>query len=198
VFSRSKLSDDVERLRARYADRGFFSASVRPRTDVDPDNLTVDCMFEVEKGELYFVDSVDVAGNTRTRDEVVRRELSVVERELYSAAEVERSKARVQRLGFFEEVSVETKQLGDNRVGVQVDVVERPTGSFSFGAGVGSQDGFLLNGSIRQDNLFGMGYGLNMNADRGSRNQRAGLRFSDPRFRGTAAALSTGFTYSST
>ena len=198
VFSRSTLSDDVERLRARYADRGFFSASVRPRTDVDPDTLTVDCMFEVEKGELYFVDSVDVAGNTRTRDDVVRRELGVVEGELYSAAEVERSKARVQRLGFFEEVTMETKQLDNNRVGVSVDVVERPTGSFSFGAGVGSSDGFLLNGSIRQDNLFGMGYGLNMNADLGSRNQRAGLRFSDPRFRGTVAALSTGFTYSST
>jgi outer membrane protein insertion porin family len=76
-------------------------------------------------------------------------------------------------------------------------VVERPTGAFSFGAGFGSTDGFLLNGSIRQDNLFGKGYGLNLTADLGSRNQRASFRFSDPFVFGTPAAFGTGYSFSS-
>ena len=75
VFSRSVLSDDVERLRAYYADRGFFEANISPRTDVDPDALLVASTFEVEKGTLFFIDRIEVRGNTRTRDQVVRREL---------------------------------------------------------------------------------------------------------------------------
>jgi outer membrane protein insertion porin family len=196
VFNRSMLSDDVERLRLHYADLGYFSAEVRPRTDVDPNDLTVDCVFEAEKGELYFVDKIDVSGNTRTRDDVVRRELSLVEGELYSAEALRRSQARVRRLGFFEEVNIEPRQVSDGKVAIDVDVVERPTGAFSFGAGFGSTDGFLLNGSIRQDNLFGKGYGLNLQADLGSRNQRASFRFSDPFVFGTPAAFGTGYSFS--
>jgi outer membrane protein insertion porin family len=196
VFNRSMLSDDVERLRLHYADLGYFSAEVRPRTDVDPNNLTVNCVFEAEKGNLYFVDRIDVAGNTRTRDDVVRRELSLVEGELYSAEALRRSQARVRRLGFFEEVNIEPREVEGGKVAIDVDVVERPTGAFSFGAGFGSTDGFLLNGSIRQDNLFGKGYGLNLQADLGSRNQRASFRFTDPFLAGTPIALGTGYSFS--
>lgn len=192
IFRRSTLTDDVERLQTHYADRGFFFAKVSPRTRVDPEALRVDCLFEVEKGDLYFVDRIDVHGNTRTRDQVVRRELSVAEGELYSAAALQRSKARVRRLGFFEEVTLEPRPLDEpHRVGVDVEVVERPTGTFSFGAGVGSTDGFLVNASIRQENLLGKGYGLVANADVGSRAQTMFLRFSNPYAFGTNASYST-------
>jgi len=197
IFNRSMLSDDVERLRLYYSDLGYYKAEVLPRTEVDPDTLTVRCVFEAEKGDLFFVDKIAVQGNTRTRDDVVRRELSLVEGELFSEAALRRSRARVQRLGFFEEVTVESRAVSDDRVAIDVGVVERPTGSFSFGAGFGSTDGFLLNGSIRQDNLFGKGYGLNLQADLGSRNQRASLNFTNPFFRGTAASLGTGLNFSS-
>ena len=136
VFSRSVLSEDVERLRAYYADRGFFDARINPRTDVDPDARTVASTFEVEKGDLFFIDRIEVRGNTRTRDQVVRRELGVSEGELYSAQAVRRSEARVRRLGFFEEVTIDARQLDTaRRLALAVEVVERPTGSFSFGAG---------------------------------------------------------------
>jgi outer membrane protein insertion porin family len=191
VFNRSTLSEDVERLRAHYADMGFFSAKVQPRTQVDDTELTVTCRFEVEKGGLYFVDRVDVHGNTRTRDQVVRRELGVVEGELYSANALARSRARVQRLGFFEEVEMDAKPLDEeNLVQVDVGVVERPTGSFSFGAGFGSTDGFVVNSSVRQDNLFGMGYGLNASVDLGSRNNNMFIRFTDPYFLNSPTSLS--------
>ncbi|MEE9280856.1 MAG: outer membrane protein assembly factor BamA [Myxococcota bacterium] len=190
VFNRSVLSDDVERLRSYYADRGFFEARINPRTDVDPDAVTVSSTFEVEKGDLFFIDRIEVRGNTRTRDQVVRRELGVAEGELYSADAVRRSEARVRRLGFFEEVTMNARPLDEpQKLALAVEVVERPTGSFSFGAGVGSTDGFLVNGSISQENLFGQGRAVTASADLGSRTRNLFLRYLEPYAFGTAATL---------
>ena len=194
VFSRSTLTDDVERVRFRYTDRGFYAAEVHPRTNVDPDALTVDLVFEVEKGELFFVDWIEVAGNTRTRDDVVRRELNMDEGGLYSYGALERSKARVRRLGYFEEVNVEAEETPEGNLGLVVDVVERPTGSFSFGAGFGSVDGLLLTASIRQDNLMGRGYSLGASIDVGSSRRFGTLRFSNRALFGSPAAFAVAAT----
>jgi outer membrane protein insertion porin family len=192
VFSRGVLSDDVERLEGYYQDHGFFDAKVSPRTQVKTEDLSIDVSFEVEKGGLFFVDSIDVHGNTRTRDAVVRRELSLAEGELYSRHALRRSQRRVRRLGFFEEVEVEPRRTDEpGRVALDVDVVERPTGAFSFGAGVGSTDGFVITASVRQDNLFGHGRAVNASADVGSRNSRVFVSFVEPYVFGTAARLST-------
>ena len=191
VFSRSTLTSDVDRLRGYYADRGFFDAAVNPITNVDPEKKEIATSFDVKKGELYFVEGIDVNGNTRTADSVVRRELSIGEGELYSASALARSKMRVQRLGYFEEVEIQAKPTDvPNRVGMSIDVVERPTGSFSFGAGVGSVDGFVVSGSIRQDNLFGTGRSLSAGADLGSVNRSYYVRFVEPYLFNSAAALS--------
>ena len=199
TFNRSVLSDDVERLQGYYADQGYYFAKVTPRTRVDADERVVDCAFEVEKGDLFFVDRIEVRGNTRTRDEVVRRELSLDEGALYSASALERSRARVRRLGFFEEVEIEPRQVDEpQHLSLDVEVVERPTGTFSFGAGFGSTDGFLLNSALRQDNWFGRGYGLNLVADLGTQNQNAFVRFSNPYLMGTLVSLSTSFRASDT
>lgn len=192
VFRRSAMTTDVEQLQTHYADRGFFFANVDPLTRVDPDTQTVDCSFQVEKGDLYFVDRIEVHGNTRTRDTVVRREIALGEGELFSADALDRSRARVRRLGFFEEVNVEAKPADDSRrLNLDVDVVERPTGTFSFGAGFGSTDGFLLNASIQQENLFGRAYGLAASADLGQDNQSAYLAFSNPAWFGSSLSFST-------
>jgi outer membrane protein insertion porin family len=190
VFSRSKLTGDVDRLRGFYGDRGFYDASVNPITQVDPEKLTVACNFEVKKGELYFVDGIDLHGNTRTADTVVRRELSIAEGDMYSAAAVAISKQRVQRLGYFEEVEIAAKPSDEpHRVAVAVDLVEKPTGSFSFGAGFGSVDGFIISGSVRQDNLLGTGRSLSAGLDLGSINKSFYLRFVEPYVFGTAGSL---------
>ncbi len=191
VFSRSKLTGDVDRLRSFYGDRGFYDASVNPITQVDPEKLTVACNFEVKKGELYFVDGIDLHGNTRTADTVVRRELSIAEGDLYSAAAVQLSKQRVQRLGYFEEVEIAAKPSDEpHRVAMNVDLVERPTGSFSFGAGFGSVDGFIISGSVRQDNLFGTGRSLSAGLDLGSINRSFYVRFVEPYVFNSVASLS--------
>jgi outer membrane protein insertion porin family len=195
VFSRGTLSDDVERLKGYYQDRGFFDAAVDPATQVKPEDLTVDVTFEVEKGGLFFVDAIDVNGNTRSRERLVRRELSLAEGELYSRDAVQRSQRRVRRLGFFEDVQIEPRRLdAPGRVALDVDVTERATGSFSFGAGVGSIDGFVVTGSLRQDNLFGTGRAMNASVDLGSQNSRAFISFIEPYAFGTAASFSTTFS----
>ncbi|MBW2414456.1 MAG: outer membrane protein assembly factor BamA, partial [Deltaproteobacteria bacterium] len=196
IFSRSALSDDVEAVRSRYANRGFYEARVRPRTDVDPDLRTIDVVFEVEKGDLFFVDWIRVSGNQRTRDDVVRREMGIAEGDLFSDRALQRSRVRVRRLGYFEEVSLDTEQTEPGKLGVTLDVVERQTGSFSLGAGFGSTDGFLLNASVSQQNLWGKGYSLTVNADLGTNNQFGFVSFTDPSFRGSAASMSVSGRYS--
>jgi outer membrane protein insertion porin family len=192
VFSRGTLSDDVERLKGYYQDRGFFDASVNPATQVKPDDLSVDVTFEVEKGGLFFVDQIQVNENKRTRERVIRRELSIAEGELYSREAVQRSQRRVRRLGYFDDVQIEPRRLDEpGRVALDVDVTERATGSFSFGAGVGSIDGFVVTGSLRQDNLFGTGRAMNASVDLGSQNSRAFVSFIEPYAFGTAASFST-------
>ena len=162
-----------------------------PITNVDPEKKQIATSFEVKKGELYFVEGIDVNGNMRTADTVVRRQLAIGEGELYSAQAIAKSKQRVQRLGYFEEVEVQAKPTDvPNRVAMSVDVVERPTGSFSFGAGVGSVDGFIVSGSITQENLFGTGRSLSAGVDMGSQNHNYYVRFVEPYVFDTAASLS--------
>ena len=183
VFNRSALNDDIEALEHQYTDRGFYAAKVEPLTRVADAEETVDVVFEVEKGPLYFLRELDISGNTNTVDSVVRREMQMVEGELYSARAVDISKRRVEVLGFFEEVNIEPR-LTDypDQLSLDLKVVERPTGSLSFGAGYSSRDGFVLSGSVTQTNLFGRGYGGSVSADFGNYSDRYFLSFSDPYF----------------
>jgi outer membrane protein insertion porin family len=191
-FDRSALTADVESLAGHYRDRGFFSANVEPQTAVRPDELEVDVTFAVAKGPLYFVREIDVSGNTTTVDPVIRREMRLVEGELYSARAVRASQTRLERLGFFEEVNFEPRQTDQpEQLDLDVKVVEKPTGSISFGAGVSSQDGFVVSGSLAQTNLFGRGYGAQLGGDIGGETDRFFLSFTDPYFLGSEWSLST-------
>ncbi len=192
VFDRSQLTRDVERLEANYTDQGFFLARVSPLTDVDDQGRVVDVSFQVEKGPLYFIREIDVAGNTTTVDPVIRREMRVVEGQLYSARALGLSEGRIRRLGYFEEVNFETQPTDDpEELDIDVQVVERPTGSLSFGAGFSSQDRFVLTGSLSQSNLFGRGYGVSLSADIGGRSDRFFFSFTDPYFLGTDFSLTS-------
>jgi outer membrane protein insertion porin family len=189
VFNRSHLTSDVEDLERYYTDRGFFYASVSPRTDLK-DDLTVDVTFDVQKGDLHFIREIDVSGNTATRDEVVRREMRVVEGQLYSARAVNRSRDRVKRLGFFEDVEFEANPTDyQEQLDLDVKVVERPTGSLSFGVGFSTQDRLVVSGAVTQTNLFGRGYGITAVVDYGERNSRFYLSFFDPYLLGTEWSL---------
>jgi len=190
VFNRNALTTDIEALRTHYTERGFFLADVTPLSDLNEEDLTVDVIFQVEKGPLYFIREIGISGNTRTVDSVVRREIPIVEGQLYSSRAVTIARARLQRLGFFEEVELRPEQPDDPlAIDIDVAVVERPTGSFSFGAGYSSGNSFTLQGSLAESNLFGRGYGLNVNANVGFDNQQYYLQFTDPYFLGSNFSL---------
>ena len=192
IFNRSSLTADVEDLERYYTDRGFFYASVSPRTNLEESDLTVDVAFDVQKGDLHFIREIDVTGNTNTVDEVVRREMRVVEGQLYSARGVNRSRDRVKRLGFFEDVEFEAKATDyQEQLDLDLKVVERPTGSLSFGVGYSTQDSIVVSGSISQSNLFGRGYGVNAVIDYGSRNSQFYLSFYNPYLLGSEFSLRT-------
>ncbi len=191
IFNRTFLTQDVEGLQRHYTDRGFFLAEITPLTDLSQEDLTIDVVFRVERGPLYFIREVGISGNTRTVDAAVRREVPIVEGQLYSSRAIEIARVRLQRLSFFEEVELRPEPTDDPQlIDLEVEVVERPTGSFSFGAGFSSQDSFVLTGSLSESNLFGRGYGLNLTADLSFRSQRIYAQFSDPYFLGSDFSLS--------
>jgi outer membrane protein insertion porin family len=192
IFNRTFLTKDVEGLQKYYTDRGFFLADVTPLMNRSEKDLTVDVVFQVAKGPLYFIREVGISGNTRTVDSVIRREVPLVEGQLYSSRAIEVARARLQRLNFFEEVELRPEPTDDpQQIDLEVEVVERPTGSFSFGAGYSSQDAFILTGSLSESNLFGRGYAVNLTADVSFRSQRFYMQFSDPYFLGSDFSLST-------
>lgn len=191
VFSRSSLTSDVEVLEAHFTDRGFYFANVDPVTKTNQEDLTVDVQFGVEKGPLYFVRNIEVKGNSRTIDPVIRREVRLVEGQLYSARALQVSSERIRRLGFFEDVAFEPKTTEDpSQLDLDVNVVERPTGAFSFGAGFSSADNFIFTASLSQSNLFGRGYGANISADIGGNSSRYFVSLTDPYFLGSTFSFS--------
>ncbi len=192
VFSRSKLNTDLQTLESHYTDRGFFMAQVRPLTAVDEDAKRVDVDYSVQKGSLYFLREIDVTGNQTTVDPVVRREVRLVEGQLYSARALDLSKRRIQGLGYFEEVNFEPRQTDfENQLDLDVKVVEKPTGSLSFGAGVSSRDGFVVSGAVADSNLLGRGLAASIGGDLGGESERFFINFAWPYFLDSNWGLST-------
>ncbi len=192
VFNRSHLNDDIAALTEHYQDRGFYFAQVTPLSNLSQSTEQVDVAFDVRKGPLYFIRRIELGGNSVTIDPVVRREIPIAEGQLYSQRKVQLARQRVERLGYFEEVDFQIEPTdAPDQLDLKVSVVERPTGSFSFGAGYSSQDGVIVTGSLSQANLFGRGYAANVSIDYGSRSQRFFINLADPYFLGSTYSLST-------
>lgn len=183
IFSRSVLRTDIFTLTDVYADKGYAFANVNPLTKTDPDKKIVDLTFDMEKGELVYIERINVAGNPKTRDKVIRREMRVSEAELFSATGMKRSKQQLMNLGYFEEANIATtKGSSSNKLNVSVDVKEKPTGTFSIGGGYSSLDGFIGQGSIQQANFLGLGLKANVSASIGGNSQTYAIGLTDPYF----------------
>ncbi|MBM4255235.1 MAG: outer membrane protein assembly factor BamA [Deltaproteobacteria bacterium] len=183
MFKASMLRDDVFRLTGYFSDQGFAFVNVEPETNVRPETKTVDVNYRVDKGPEVYVDRVEIAGNTKTRDKVIRRELRIEEQGLFSASGLQMSKERVQRLGFFEDVNVATQRGPRNDLlNVLVDVKEAQTGAFSVGAGFNSSTSIIGTARIQENNLFGRGQQLVLGASLGTRYKNSMLSFYDTYF----------------
>ncbi len=183
VFSREKLRSGVESVTDVYADEGYAYANVSPLTRADDETLLIDMMLDIEQGPQVSVERINITGNTKTRDKVIRREMKLVEGDLFNATNLKRSKARINNLGFFEAVDISTSAGSDqSNMNVDVNVQERPTGTFSIGAGYSSVDGFVGQGSITQENFLGRGWKMNLAASLGGTSTTYQVGLTDPYF----------------
>jgi outer membrane protein insertion porin family len=190
IFRGSRLRDDITTLTDMYANKGFAFVQVEPLTKVNAPEKKVDVALIVTKGPPVYFNRILIAGNTKTRDKVVRRELEATEQELFSGSKIMQSRNALQRTGYFEDVQFTTKKTDQpDTVDLLIDVKEGPTGTFSIGAGYSSGDGFLFNAGIAERNLFGRGQTANGSFSLGSERQDFILSYNEPYFNDTKVAL---------
>lgn len=192
LFSRDRLRQDILALTDLYGDKGYAFANIVPLTQFDMEKQRISIIFDIRKGDLVYLERINIVGNIKTRDKVIRRELKIAEGELYSGTKLRKSRQKVNVLGFFEEVNFSTERgSGPDKMNVTIDVKERSTGTLSIGAGYSSIDNFIMMGSVSQGNLFGRGQKLQLSAEFGDRRKTYNLGFTEPRLFDTE--ISTGF-----
>jgi outer membrane protein insertion porin family len=180
-FNRDTVRKDILWLSDLYADAGFANADIAPVTREDRAHLLVDITYTIEKRDKVFFDRINISGNTRTRDKVIRRELRIHEQELYSGSRLKRSVRNLHRLDFFEDVKVDTPRgSAENKMDVNIEVVEKATGTFTFGAGYSTMDNVFVSGSVSQRNLFGRGQILKLSGQVGGISDLYNLSFTEP------------------
>ncbi len=190
VFNGRTLNDDLIKLKALYAEQGYAFADISPLTDLQAEDRKVDLVFDIDKGEKIYIEKISIIGNTRTRDNVIRREMRLTEGEIYNSEEIKRSKQEINNLGYFKEVNINAEPgTASNQVQLNIEVEERPTGSFSVGAGYSSVDSVVGMFQISQNNLFGKGQRLNLMAQLGGRSNLFNVSFTEPWFRDTRTSV---------
>ncbi|MBL8550754.1 MAG: outer membrane protein assembly factor BamA [Hyphomonadaceae bacterium] len=192
LFEGSMIEDSIDAMSYVAGTVGYANVDIRPRVERDPVNKVVNITFEVNEGPRVFVERIDIVGNTRTVDRVIRREMRVSEGDSFNRILLDRSRSRIRALGFFKSVEVE-EQPGTqpDRSVVQVKVEEESTGELAFAAGYSSQESFLFDLSVSERNLRGRGQFLRLRASTSSLRQQFDVRFTEPRFLGRD--LAAGF-----
>lgn len=193
VFSRKELTDSTKKIGDRLGEDGYAFANVNAVPDVDKEKHQVGFTFVVDPGARAYVRHIDITGNTKTRDLVIRREFRQMESAWYSASKIKTSKQKVDRLDFFSEVNIETIPVpGTNdQLDVSLAVKEKSTGDFSVGAGISSNVGVVFTGSVTQRNLFGTGNSLSTQINTGKINQVYSVTYTNPYY--TDNGISRGF-----
>ncbi|WP_324780600.1 outer membrane protein assembly factor BamA [Thiobacillus sedimenti] len=193
VFARDRLTETTKKIGDRLGNDGYAFANVNAVPDLDKEKHTVAFTLFVDPGRRVYVQRVNVTGNTKTRDEVVRREVRQMEGAYYDADKINLSRDRLNRLGYFNEVNIETPAVEGttDQVDVNINVTEKSTGSVMLGAGFSSSEGLVLSGSISQSNVFGTGNRLSAQINSGSVNKVYALSYTNPYY--TIDGISLGY-----
>ncbi len=182
-FNRAELLDDLQSIRTMYRDHGFANVEANPQTRLDEKTHQVDVVVPIVRGPLVHFERIEIRGNSKTRDKVIRREMEVQEGDKYSETLLDESRERVTALGYFERVDISQEQgSAPNKMNVYVEVTERPTGTFQVGAGFSSIESFIATAQVQQANLFGNGQSLSLQAQVSGLRQLVDLRFFEPYF----------------
>lgn len=193
VFSREKLTESTKAITDLLSREGYAFANVNAQPEADKKDQTVALTLFVDPGRRVYVRRINVTGNTRTRDEVIRREVRQMEGAWYDSERINKSRTRIDRLGYFKEVTVETPAVPGttDQVDVNLNVEEKPTGNLLFGAGFSTSEKLVLSGSVSQNNLFGSGTSLTAQINSGKVNTIYSLSFTEPYW--TVDGVSRGF-----
>lgn len=180
-FSREIVRNDVLMLTDLYSDEGYAYAEISPRVVPHPDTLKVDVDYVATRGPLVTFEKIVIAGNTKTRDKVIRRELEIYEQELYNGVKLKKGVRNLFRLDYFEDVKVDTtKGSSEDSMVLKVEVAEKPTGAFTFGGGYSSVEDAFTMFSIAQRNFRGKGQVLQARAQLGGATTKFSLIFTEP------------------
>lgn len=191
-YNADKVEETVQALTDSLGARGFAFVDVRPRVKRDRESRTLDVSYEISEGPRVFVERIDITGNVRTLDKVIRREFTIAEGDAFNTARLRATRQRLNNLGFFSRVDI-TNDPGEaaDRTVINVAVEEKSTGELSIGAGISSTSGPLGDISIRERNLLGRGQDLRLSLSLGTEQQRVDLSFTEPYFLGRD--LAAGF-----
>lgn len=182
-YNAQRVEDTITKLTNAVGDLQYAFVDVRPRISRNRENRTIDITYEINEGPRTFVDRIDITGNVRTLDKVVRREMLLSEGDPFNSSKLRRSEQRIKDLGFFERVNITTAESSaPDRTVVNVDVAEQSTGEISIGAGFSTSDGPLGDFSIRERNLLGRGQDLRLGATLSGRRQLYDISFTEPYF----------------
>ena len=193
IFSRKNATETSKAISDRLGDEGYAFANVNMVPEINEEQKTVAMTFFVDPGKRVYVRRINMTGNTKTRDEVLRRELRQMESSWASTAKIERSKIRLQRLGYFDEVNVETPPVVGtaDQIDINYSVVEKSSGNLSAGVGFSQTQGIVFNANISQDNIFGSGKRINLAFNNSDVSTQYRFGYFDPYF--TLDGVSLGY-----
>lgn len=193
TFSREKVTQSSKAISDRLSNEGYAFSNVNPVPDVNKALHTAAFTFFIDPGKRVYVRRVNIVGNTRTRDEVVRREVRQLESSWYASNKINRSKERLVRTQYFSDVNVETPAVPGtaDQVDLNISVVEQSTGSIQFGAGLSSSEGVVFGVTVNQNNFLGTGNRVSAQVNTGKVNTTYSLSYTDPYF--TPDGVSRGF-----
>lgn len=197
TFSAAKTNATAKAITDYLGSLGYAFANVNPNPVLDRDKHEADLTFYVDPGRRVYVRRIQIGGNTRTRDQVIRREMLQQEAAWYDAASIKQSRDRIDRLGYFNDVNVHTTPVpgSPDQVDVDVDVKEKPTGLINLGVGYGTTDKVMLSAGISQDNVFGSGKSLSLQVNTSQINRAAVLSSTDPYWTKDGISKTTSLYY---
>lgn len=197
VFSRREVTETTKRLSDLLAENGYAFANVNMVPDIDKDSRTLALTFFVDPGRRIYVRRVNVSGNTKTQDKVIRRELRQLEGDWLSTKHVARSKTRLDRLGFFGDIGVQTVRIpgATDQVDLDYRVTEKPTGSLQAGIGYSDTQGAVVNLSVTQDNFLGTGQRVGITFDNSSVTKQYSFNFTDPYYTEDGVSRNISLSY---
>lgn len=181
IYTPVAIENNIDRLENLALSKNLNFIRVTPRISRNDRDLTLDVDFEITRGPRVFVERIDIEGNTTTLDRVIRRQFRVVEGDPFNPREIRQSAERIRSLGYFSDAQVNAREGSTpQQVVIDVDVVEQPTGSFSFGGNFSSEDGIGLIAEFSERNFLGRGQTVNLSVATGRDNRRLSLRFVEP------------------